>query len=384
MTPKQTTLPLLDRMREFINRYVKFYGDDYSLVASLYIVATYLWDWMDAFPYLVITSQTKRSGKTRFSELIAFMSRNARRMTAVTPAVIYRSIEDEHPVLLFDEAENMSGESASTMRSLLNAGYRRGQKVARTSKEGIEEFETYCPKVFILIGDMFDTVRDRAILFRMRRAGIDELPARFNYSIVEAEGQVLADEIADWTKEHMKELKDAYLNFPGLPFLTDRDEEIWTPLFVVCGLLAPDKIVELQRMAADMCAEKSEEAQKYLELKKEAEDAASTEEYTERLLVDLLSIFKEDDTTNHNSNRNSAFISTADAITRLHDIPTAPWRRFRGPGLGEMDLSKMLRNLNVKPGLIRKGSSKSATSKVFRGYRRADIERALKLLKGGA
>ena len=142
----QQARALFAEMKDFITGYVTFPNDDdYALVASLWAAATYLWPHFDAFPYLVITSDTKRSGKTRFSEILSFLCSNSRNMAGMTAATVFRTIRDEQPTMFIDEAESLSGESADTMRTVLNVGYRRGQTIPRVEKNRVVQWPAYCP-----------------------------------------------------------------------------------------------------------------------------------------------------------------------------------------------------------------------------------------------
>src|SRR3970282_1076525 len=126
--------PLLTAVEVMLSRYVTFASDDYRFACALWTVGTFLWESsFDAYPYLVITADTKRSGKTRLAEVMSFMSHNGRMMTAVTPAALMRIIRDEKATVFIDEAESMSSESTSVMRQLMNVGYRRGQTISRVN-----------------------------------------------------------------------------------------------------------------------------------------------------------------------------------------------------------------------------------------------------------
>lgn len=148
-TPAGCTL--ISQLESYIRSYVTLAENCYALVIALWLVATHAWPAFDAFPYLVVTSATKRSGKTRLLELLSFVASNSRLVAHISPAALYRTIDAEKPTLLVDEAEMFSS-AKSEYRSLLNTGYRRGQTVKR--QDG--DYETYCPKAFALIGDVHD------------------------------------------------------------------------------------------------------------------------------------------------------------------------------------------------------------------------------------
>lgn len=373
------TAPKLNPLRAieaYLDQYVVFSNPAYSFVAALWVCATYLWPVFDAFPYLVISSPVKRSGKTRFSEVLDFVVRGGHRFTAATMPSIYSAIRDayaEDPVthalephggavIFLDEAETLSREDASGMRAVLNAGYRKGATVPRWSKTGVVQWPVYCPKVFILIGDVFDTLRDRSIVVEMWRG---EPAKRFNYNAAKAEGQALGVGLVEAMQAARGALTGTYETLT-LPFLGDRDEEIWLPLFAVCQALAPERVIDLQRVAADLATLKTQEKRTYRDLQV-TEHRFEQDEYARRLLRDLASVLD-----------GQRFIYTQDALTRLLAIPTAPWRTFRGTGLDPKgyNLADLLKPLGVAPVLIKSGTVRSG-KKVARGYRRDDIERAL-------
>src|SRR5262245_4682690 len=286
MNKNITNETLIPEIETFIKTYATLADERYSLPLALWILGTHSHMEFDTFPYIVITSATKRSGKTRLSEIMSFAVANPRNFAAVGPSQVFRSIRDEHPTLVFDEAERLSRDGATDMRAILNVGYRKGQSVPRTVGQEIVEFPTYCPKIFILIGDVTDTLRDRAIVIEMRRA---EARARFVFNDVKDAGAVLRGQCSYWVKSNLKNIEDAFREHSGLSFLEDREEEIWTPLFVLCSLICPARMKELSMIAADMSADKTIKGRRYTQLAQE-EDKAMEESYRNRLLVDLYGV----------------------------------------------------------------------------------------------
>jgi hypothetical protein len=362
-----TGCALIAEVESYIRSYVTLSETSYTLVIALWVVATFIWTAFDAFPYLVVTSATKRSGKTRLLELISFVASNSRLFTDISPAALYHTIDVEKPTLLLDEAEMFSS-AKSEYRSLLNTGYRRGQTVKRHDGE----YETYCPKAFALIGDVHDTLRDRSIVIEMRRG---EAARRFVYAIAKEQGAALREIINATVSLKAEEITDAVRKFEGLSFLTDRDEEIWSPLFILCRLICPDRIDELTRAAADISAAKTARARRYSELG-DQEDKMQDEEYAVRLLRDMLYVIGD-----------QKQITTQEAIPKLREIPTSPWRRFRGDGLkngieGAMVVAGLLSRFGVKPATIRIAAKDVGTGSTAKGYKRQALLNALSEIDG--
>lgn len=347
----------------FLLRYVTFTTNDYAFVAALWAAATYLWPHFDAFPYLVITSSTKRSGKSRFAEVLSFMSANPRNIAGMTPATVFRCIRDENPTLFMDEAELLSSESASMMRSVLNVGYRKGSVIPRMGKLGVEDWPAYCPKAFILIGDVYDTLRDRSIIITMKRG---EAPSRFLYETAKLDGGDVGTRMKALLEDYREPIMAAYLEHAGLSFLADRDEEIWLPLFALASVLVPDRVTELQRIAVDMATDKTSDVRRHTNLLG-AEKDAEEEEYAKRLVRDLLTII----------GANKSVYST-DALPLLRELPTGPWRRFRGDGLTAIDMSNMLSRFGISPKSISVGPRKNR--QVRRGYTRDAVGKVVREL----
>jgi len=349
----------------YLRKYIAFAEPSYVLPLALWTVGTFCFQEFDAFPYLVVTSSTKRSGKSMLAEQLAFCCSNSRQFAAMTASTLFRSISDEQPTIFFDEAEALSSESASTMRAVLNVGYRKGQVIPRVSGKGISEFPTYCPKVFVLIGDVYDTLRDRSIIITMRRA---EAPQRRLYTVAQEEGAMLRETTSEYVKQRIGEINDAYTEGFTLDFLTGRDEEIWMPLFCLARVFCPGRMEELSRCAVDIATEKTADSKRYTVL--ESDDTAADDEYAQRLLMDLYTTLLT----------GGKVIGSKEAIDALRAIPTAPWRKFRGSGLKIHDMANLLSRFGVRPVRIAKGSGRG-NQKFLRGYKREDVESAVRKVK---
>lgn len=360
---------IIDHIEAYIKRYLALSDEVYSLPIALWIAATYAWETFDVFPYLCITSLTKQSGKTLLANLMEFSVAKPENLAGLTPAAMFHCIEEKKPVLFFDEAEILNSEAASMMRSVLNVGYRRGTKIQRISKDGLVEYETYCPKVFILIGDVYDTLRDRSIIIRMKRGKGAE---RFNYAKAKSEGQEIRDEMEEMIgdgetgKPFLKRIEDEYRTFLGLPFLQPRDEEIWTPLFVLCRILCPMRITELTRCAVDMSTEKTQEIVSYRQ-SATAEEHAESEMYAQQLIRNILQIADElkvdakigQDRKGRKRNKSTLTLHPDNVVEKLKSINDAPWRKYKHNGLTRDQMTNLLsRHFGIKTYACRIGNNK--------------------------
>jgi hypothetical protein len=363
---------MISRIEAYIKQYLSFEVQGVTLPIALWIIGTHCFQLFDSFAYIVITSKTKRSGKTRLSEVMSFAASVPMTFSSMTPSTLFRVINPDPkryyspnqpfvpPTIIFDEAESLSSEAAGTMRSVLNAGYRKGQSVPRTVGQEVIQFKVYCPKIFILIGDVYDTLRDRSIVVDMVRG---ESPKRFLYDEAQGEGAVIRHEIKETLSQPTQDQIVKHYQEVRAQFLSDRDEEIWLPLFAICAAIAPERMRELQRIAVDLSALKTADKQAYKNLDM-FESQKEQQEYAERAAVDLLAVINGEKA-----------ISTADAVTKLRELDLSPWRTFRGKGIDQHSLSDLLAGIGIPSVNVRFGKQ------VLKGYRKLDVETVVRQQK---
>lgn len=381
----------LKRLREYLLSYCYFEDESIVRPLALWIAGTYIFDAFDAYPYLAITAKTKRAGKSRLgAELISFTCNTPMNAAGASAPALFRAVADMKPTIIQDEAESLSSEAASLMRQFLNVGYRKGQTIPRADgKKGVIQWPTYCPKVFILIGDVYDTLKDRSIIVKMKRLPEGKELKTFSYERAKTEGNEIGEEIKALLSGNLEKILKAYED-ENIKFLTDRDAEIWRPIFALDRAIGYEAktISLLTRTAVDVSTEKTLPSRSYA-MSADAEKQAERESYARRLLADMLIITK-----------GKKAISSLDAIKELKALDTAPWRVYRAEsddvagasslsndGLDQRSMSTLLAILNLRPKPIRnavtdnskKGKKYNGKGQnVARGYTRKDIEAAAK------
>ena len=320
-----------------------------ALPLALWALATFTFESFDAFPYLTITSPTKRCGKTRLLECLELLAHEARRAANPSEAALFRMIEKYKPTLLLDEAETLNGkgERAEYLRALLNAGNRRNASVPRCVGQGtnqdVQDFSIYCPKIVAGIGRFPETVTDRAICVSMQRRKNSEVVSRFLYRIAGPEGQALRERTERFVAQRKSEIEAAY-EVTDLVFLPDRDAEAWQPLFALLSVSDARRLAELRKCAESLTQSKSSNAE---------DDSLS-----QRLLVDLREVWP----------RAERHALTADLLARLKAIEDSPWAEE--VELNPRKLARMLRGFGVSPATVR------ADGRNAKGYSREDAEAA--------
>lgn len=191
----------------------------------------------------------------------------------------------------------------------------------------------------------------------------------FPYSVITAAVPRVVKEHV-WATAHAEadalraELKDLAF-FRGDIVDTDvfgREAEIWSPLFALARVWCPDRQDALVRIAADLAASKTLPKRRYTEVKGD-EATMMDVTYGERALRDLATVLD-----------GGRYILSVDAVGKLREIASAPWRRYKGDGLTPIVLANLLNPFNVAPKQFK------VKGKVLRGYARADVISAVAVL----
>lgn len=345
---------LVNELVDLILRYVVM-TQEQALVCALWVIHTHCIERFEQTPYLAITSPEKRCGKSRLLEVLALVV--ARPWEAVLPseAVVYRKIAKDMPTLLLDEVDAIfnpkTADKHEGLRALLNAGHRRGAKVARClgPTGSMVEFSVFSPKVIAAIGALPDTVADRSIPVRLQRRTAAEPVERFYLRQARPETEGLVRRIHEWVGKYAAALADARPEMPEA--LNDRMQEGCECLVAIadaagCGVGARAALVEL--------------------LSGEREDDQETMRL--RLLRDLRAIFA--------AKGNPTAITTSILLAALMEIPEAPWDSYYGKPITDRGLATLLHTYGVKSTTIRfKRDTRKPTTNVkpAKGYRFADL-----------
>ncbi len=347
---------------------------NYPLPLALFAAMTHCWEeCFDVVPYLGFTATTKRTGKSNTTKLESFLSLRPLFTASITKAALFRTIDAIKPTLAFDEAEEEFSKLRSEFRAILNNGYKKGGCVIRAQGKATVSYDVCCPKLYNMIGDPYETLRDRSILVVMTRG---EAHIEFSEAEAKPTGERIAAHLHALILDHKNEIEKTYLNYTQhhnpLRFLNARDREIWKPLFAICQVLMPTRLTELEQTAVDICTLKTRTARRFTQLRDE-ETKADALEYGERLLRDMAIAMKD-----------LRQITTSELIRELRSFRTSPWRTYAGTGItedkaGAMLLAGLIAPFSVFPKTIRVKLDGQPHS-TAKGYVTAEVIRAVKEL----
>jgi hypothetical protein len=341
------TAALLDRVADFIGRYVELRSSAQSVALALWVAHTYVVDAAFTTPYLTVLSPEKQSGKTRLLEVLEVLCARSWRVLAPSEAVLYRTLDAKRPTLLLDEVDGLfksPAERTEPLRTLLNAGNRRGTAVPRCvgSQSELRDFEVFAPKVLAGIdnGTLPDTIRDRSIVVKMQRKR--RRMDRFLPLEVEPVALEIREWLEGWADQVRPLLEDAR---PALPEeLDDRAAEGWEALLAIADVAGEGWPGRAWQAAHELSAGVQEE-----------EESRGV-----RLLRDTQAAFGD---------RRAMF--TAHLLEFLNGDDEAPWGGWhRGEGLRPRDLSMLLRPYEIRPRTVR------VEAETAKGYLREQFEDA--------
>jgi hypothetical protein len=347
---------LLAELHAALGRYVVFPSSEAHDAVTLYVAATHGQPAWEHASRLVLKSPLKRCGKTRAQDVIAETCHRPLRTTNISVAALVRSIDEtDPPTLILDEADTVFGkkdkrsEGAEDLRGILNSGHSRGLPYIRwdMNRRSREECSTFAMAVIGGIGDMPDTVEDRAIVVSMRRRAPGEQVAQFRQRRSVPPLHDLRDRLNEWIRGDLDALGDAE---PDMP-VEDRAADTWEPLVAVADLAGEDWPDRVRKACARLTGENTNT---------EADTAS------ERLLADLRDIFAaETDLFGAVSK-----LTTVAILRKLQAIDEAPWADWYGKELSARGLAKLLGPYGIRSKKWRAGDETQ------RGYLRGDLEDA--------
>ncbi|WP_328645301.1 DUF3631 domain-containing protein [Amycolatopsis sp. NBC_00348] len=334
---------LLDSLRASLTRYVALPTPETADAIALWIAATHAQPAWAHAPRLVIRAPEKRCGKSRLLDIVEATCHNPFITVNSSPAAVYRSVSEDPPTLLVDEADTIFGPKAEgneDLRGLLNAGHQRNRPAKRydATNQRVESIPTFAMAALAGIGAMPDTIEDRAVIVRMRRRAPGESVAPYRHRRDRPALRVLADDLRAWLRADLSILEAAE---PEMP-VEDRAADTWEPLVAVAD------------HAGAGWGDRSRAAVLALTATAEEDDGNSDRQ---RLLVDCRTAFGDE-----------TALPTAELLHRLRAMDESPWREYGATGLTAMRLGTLLKEYGIRSDTMRFPGAGQA-----KGYRRGDF-----------
>jgi hypothetical protein len=291
-------------------------------VLALWPLRTWVFDCFDITPYLVITSPTRRCGKSLLLTILQWLCCRAKKNDSMSKAAIYRSVETETPTLVLDEV-GWVVDLKDERQGIPCGGFERNGFVEVCEGESanitVRRYSTYCPKVFGLIGKLTPTLMDRSIEIAMQRKTkgnkVDRLRRRDN-----ADCARLRQRCLRWANDSREALVAITPKAPD--GLNDRALDIWEPLFAIAERIGG----EWPKLAREAAIGLSG-------------DEGATEERGVEVLADIKVEFDK---------RSRPAITTKKLIAELCADEEKPWATYnRGQRITDRQLAKLLKPFGI-------------------------------------
>ena len=355
-SPSSELDELLDRVDGWLRRFVVFPNDHGSIAVTLWVAATHIVSTLDVAPYLLITAPEIESAKTRLMEIAAPLCHKPMFSSSMTPPVLFRSIDRDHPTVFLDEADNLwtgrGDDKAAEMVALLNAGHRRGIKAHRMGGPGkttLQEFDVFGPKAiagaFPDVGRIPEALRSRSIHLRMQRKLPGESVARWTRQTRQASEHDVAA-LRDQLAAVLKDAKPTEIHVDPLEALSDRDFDIWEPLLQIAAKAGGKWPKEAEAAAVTLCAP----------------DALQAIPDRIQVLGDIGDLWEGTE----------PFMLTATILDRLHQMAERRWADYYGSPLTPHRLGKFLGYYGIESKHEPRRDGEGASRR--KGYYRQDLE----------
>ena len=335
---------LLTYVTELIRRYVDL-PDAKADAVTLWIVHTFLHRRLDLSTILILKSATKRCGKTLLMEIAGshggrspcLGGKRRRQCSAsshcTSPPCFWMKLTPTWARTLNCGASSMALNSRGSASTIRNVGEDHEPR----------RFSTWCPKAISGIGNLPDTVADRAVTVRLERRSptAGDMPHWRDRDRQAVE--VLKQKLARWTDDSV----DAVLerrNAVAFPSgLNDRACDAWEALLAIAEVAGGEWAGTAGR-AYRACEAINAEV--------DPETGAS-----EMLLTDLWAVYKEAGDPEHlpTGKRDDQYDPNEPAILpALIAMEGRPWSEWsRGRPLSPRGLANLLKGFGIAPGTIR-------------------------------
>lgn len=343
----------LNLVHQTLTDYIVFPSDEAADALTLWIAATHCQDRWEHATRFILKSPVKRCGKSRAQEITSGLVHNPLIAGSISAAALVRTITaSDPPTVVLDEADAIfngksADEAAEALRNVLNNGFARNRPYLRwdTRKREVERCPTFAMACIAAIGDLPDTIEDRAVVVVMQRRAPGERVVPYR--------QRNADDLRHTrtTLEHALKLSDLNqfdsYTIPEMP-VEDRAADVWEPLVVIAESASGDWPERARRACVALAG--ADEGELSMGV---------------RLLSDLNQIWGEDEQN----------LATRTILDRLQKIDDAPWGDYYGRPLNARDLARLLRLYDVRPTTVDTGevNPKSGDRKKAKGYKRDDL-----------
>jgi len=357
---------LLDDLAATVRRFVVL-TEDAAITIALWVLFAHAHAAFVISPLLGITSPTMRCGKSTLLELLLALVPRGLAASNVSPAAIFRAVDELNPTLIVDEADSFM-KSDTQYINVLNSSWKRSMAVVIRcvgDNHAPTPFSTWGPKVVALIGQLPSTLDDRAIEIRLERRMPGEKIERLRPDRDVESLEPLKRKAWTFATANLKELVEADPEIPEV--LDDRAQDNWRGLLALADLVGAGWPERARRAAIAL----------------DAKGLGREEAIRIQLLEDLRDIISDAGRSFNADGSPVTRFATNLLLKELGNREERPWTDFKaGRALTAAQLAWLLRPFGIRPkamwlpnGKTLRGYNASAFADVFRRYLGEEIDR---------
>jgi Domain of unknown function (DUF3854)/Protein of unknown function (DUF3631) len=220
-------------------KYVWMKPSEYQAV-SLMLVMSYLSDVVEILPIFLVTSPEPECGKSTLAEWFSNLSNKPINCSNISPAAVYRVIQDKCPTLVLDEMDRLL-DADEVLRSVFNSGHKRKFAfVIRMTGKNLDisaRFSTWCPKVLAMIKLPPRTIISRSVHIRLTRKGADVKTTKLRAKHYD-ESQDMRRKIARFANQIRDKVR--VFRTPDNAGMVNRASDNWEPLLGIAREISED------------------------------------------------------------------------------------------------------------------------------------------------
>jgi hypothetical protein len=325
---------LFTEVREIILKHVVL-KEEHATALAAWCLMTWVHMRLPICPKVLLTSPSKRCGKTTALEAALGLCRRPIATSNISPASVYRIIEGVGPTLLLDEADTFLADNIE-LAGVINSGHKRvSAYVTRMVKGENDEmvphrFSTYAPIILAMIRlPKSDALIDRCIVIQLERMPQTREIAPLPFDVKETYADTRR-RLTRWAEDSLDKLNFDVRVLPRTS--NDRARENWAALATVGKAAGPDSLAMIEKA--------------YTALQ---DTDALTEDPVRELLEGMMEVMAP----KLDLAGDDGFIFVKEVVRQLNKQPHRPWADWKG-GMTEHKLAAQLRPFKIKAKRLRR------------------------------
>jgi hypothetical protein len=158
-----------------LEEYIDLRGPHEYAAVALWALHTHVYSQFMVTPRMALRSPVAGCGKTVLIDVLSKLTARPAKFDSITTAAIFRLLDESHPTLFIDEADNigMGLQQNGQLRAVFNSGYRHGGQFALMEDGDLRNFSTFAPLLLALpdaIHGLPRTLNSRCVTLTMQRS----------------------------------------------------------------------------------------------------------------------------------------------------------------------------------------------------------------------